>query len=81
MKNRFHFVFVIFCLTAVLVLTVYLRSIENHVFYKLCSTTAEQSRLKQQLWREQLRLENTINPAAIWQRLDESAYKDLLNRH
>jgi hypothetical protein len=32
--------------------------------------TAEQSRLKQQLWQKQLRLENLINPAAVSRRLD-----------
>jgi len=49
MRSRFHFVFVVFCLTAVSVLTVYLRSADNHVFYKLCSTNAEQDQLKQRL--------------------------------
>ncbi|MFA5251171.1 MAG: hypothetical protein WC454_01125 [Phycisphaerae bacterium] len=31
--------------------------------------TAEQNRLKQQLWQKQLRLENLISPAAVSHRL------------
>ena len=71
MKSLFCFVFVIFCFTAVLIFTVYLRGANNHIFYTLCTYTAEQSRLKQQLGNKQLRLEGLINPAAVSQRLDE----------
>lgn len=71
MKSHFRFVFVVFYLTAVLILTVYLRSADNHIFYKLCVHRAEQSRLKQQLGNKQLQLESLINPAAVSQRLDE----------
>ena len=71
MRSRFCFVFVVFYFTAVLILTISLRSADNRIFYKLCTINAEQSRLKQQLWQKQLRLENLINPAAVSQRLDE----------
>ena len=67
----FRFVFVIACVTTFLLLTVYLRSAENRVFYKLCKAVAEQNRLKQQLWQKQLQLESLINPAALSQRIDE----------
>ena len=70
MRSRFCFVFVVFCFTAVLILTIYLRSAENRIFYKLCTHRAEQSRLKQELGNKQLRLENLINPAALSNRLD-----------
>ena len=70
MRSRFCFVFVVFCFTAVLILTIYLRSADNRIFYKLCMHTTEQGRLKQQLWQKQLRLENLINPAAVSHRLD-----------
>jgi cytochrome c-type biogenesis protein CcmE len=70
MRSRFYFVFVVFCFTAVLILTIYLRSANNRIFYKLCTRTAEQGRLKQQLWQKQLRLENLINPAAVSRRLN-----------
>jgi len=72
MRFRFCFVFVIFYFTAVLILTVYLRSAGNRIFYKLCTVDAKQSRLKQQLWQRQLQLESLINPAAISERLNES---------
>ena len=71
MRLRFRSVFVVFFLTAVLILTVWLRIAENHCFYKLCAIGAEQNRLKQQLWQKQLELENLINPAAVSQRLGQ----------
>jgi hypothetical protein len=70
MRSRFCFVYVVFCFTAVLIFTVYLRSADNRIFYQLCVCTAEQNRLKQQLWQEQLLLENLINPASVSRRLD-----------
>jgi len=70
MSSRFCFVFVVFYLTAVLILTVSLRSADNRIFYKLCTYKAEQSQLKQELWQKQLRLEGLINPVAVSQHLD-----------
>jgi len=70
MRFRFCFVFVIFYFTAVLILTVSLRSADNRLFYKLCTVNSEQSRLKQKLWQKQLQLENLINPVAVSQRFD-----------
>lgn len=69
--SRFRFVFVTFYIAALLIFTVYLRSTNNRIFYKLSVTYAEQDHLKQQLWRKQLRLEGIVNPAAIEQRLGE----------
>lgn len=69
--RRLYFVFVVFYFTAILIFTVYLRSANNHIFYKLCAHKAEQGQLKQQLWQKQLQLESLINPAAVSQRLDE----------
>jgi len=71
MRFRFCFVFVIFYFTAVLILTVSLRSADNRLFYKLCTVNSEQGRLKQKLWQKQLQLENLINPVAVSQRFDE----------
>jgi len=71
MRYRFRFVFVVFCFTIILIFTVYLRSTENRVFYKLSTNDIKQSRLKQELWRKQLRVENLINPAAVQQRLGQ----------
>ncbi len=69
--SQFRLVFVVFCFTAVLIFTVYLRSANNRIFYELCEYNAEQSRLKQELGTKQLLLESLISPAAISQRLGE----------
>jgi hypothetical protein len=71
MCSRFCTIFVVFYFTAVLILTVHLRSADNRIFYKLCATYTKQNRMKQQLWQKQLRLENLINPAVVSQRLGQ----------
>lgn len=68
---RFRFVFVIFCLTAVMVFAVYLRGMNNRIFYELSKCRAEQVRLKQELSTKQLLLEKLINPSAISGSIDE----------
>ena len=68
--SRLYFVLVVFCFTAVLIFAVYLRSANNHIFYKLCACRNEQGRLKQELGTKQLLLEGFINPAAVSQRFD-----------
>ena len=65
MKSRFHFVFIIFCITVVLIVTVYIRNAENQQFYKICEIRAEQSRVGEQLCQKQLRLEGLLNPAVL----------------
>ncbi len=71
MVFRFRFVFVVFRFTAVLLLTVYLRSAGNRIFYEFCAVNAEQRQLRQQLGSKQLQLESLINPAAVSQQLGE----------
>ncbi len=71
MKSGFCFAFIIFCVTVILIFTVYLRSANDRIFYKLWTINIEQGRLKQELWHKQLRLEGLINPAAVALRLDE----------
>lgn len=68
---RFRFFFVIFCFTAFLIFTVYLRAANNHIFYQLYVCNAEQNWLKQQLGYRQLQLENLINPAAVYRYIEE----------
>jgi len=70
MNSQFRLVFVIFCLVAVLIFTVYLRNAENRIFYKLCLISVEQEHLKQKLWQKQLQIENMINPAAVSEKLN-----------
>jgi hypothetical protein len=71
MRVRFRFVFIVFWVTAILILTVHLRNINNRIFYELCVRRAEQGQLKQQLWQKQLQLESLINPAAVSRRLGQ----------
>jgi hypothetical protein len=74
--SRFRFFFVIFYLTAVLIFTVYLRGVNNRIFYEIRQCEAVQSRLRQELGTKQLRLEKLINPAAVSLRFDESNAAD-----
>jgi len=69
-RSQFRFVFVVLYLTAVLIISVYLRCIDHRNFYKVCRYQAERGRLKQQLMSKQLRLEGLLNPAAIAQRFE-----------
>ena len=68
---RFRFVFVVFYLTAVLILTVYLRSANDRVFYRLWMHRTERRQLRQQLGNKQLQLESLINPPAVSQHLGQ----------
>jgi len=61
----FRLIFVVFCFTSVSLFAVYLRSANNHIFYKLCIYKTEQSQLRQLLGNKQLQLESLINPAAV----------------
>ena len=70
MKFRFCFILVIFYFTAILILTVYLRSTDNRIFYELCTINTKQAQVKQQLWQKQLQLESLINPVAVSQHLE-----------
>ncbi|MEJ2704659.1 MAG: hypothetical protein P8Z79_19665 [Sedimentisphaerales bacterium] len=69
--SHFRFVFVVLCFTAVLIIAVYVRSVNNRLFYQICVCNAERERLKQDLGTKQLRLESLINPASLSQRLGQ----------
>jgi len=71
MRAGFSFVFVVFFVTAALIGAVSLRNANNCVFYKLCTVSAEQSRLRQQLWQKQLQWEALTNPGAIVRQLEQ----------
>ncbi len=68
---KFRFCVAAFCITAFLVLTVYLRTCEDRIFYQICKVATEQSRLKQQLWQKQLALEGLINLAALSEKIKD----------
>lgn len=74
--SHFRFVFVVFCFTAVLIVTVYMRNINNRLFYELCQYNAERDQLKQDLGAKQLRLESLINPASLSPRIPRTENED-----
>jgi hypothetical protein len=74
--SHFRFVFVVFCFTAVLIVAVYMRSVNNRLFYQLCQCNAERDQLKQDLGAKQLRLESLINPASLSQRVSRPEKDD-----
>jgi hypothetical protein len=69
--SRFRFVVVIFCLTATLILAVYLRSANNRVFYELSMQSERQRQLNKDLADKQLRLERLITPSAVSERIEQ----------
>ncbi len=69
--SRFRFVVVVFCLTASLILAVYLRSANNRVFYELSMQTERQKQLNKDLADKQLRLERLITPSAVSERIEQ----------
>jgi len=68
-----YFVYIIFFLTAVLIFTVYIRGAQRRVFYDICAVERKQHLLRQQLWQKQLRLEGSINPAALSEHFKEES--------
>ncbi len=69
MRPHFRFVFIVLFFTAVLVLAVYLRNVNNRMFYQLYTIEMEQSWLVQELTQKQLEVESMINPAAVSERI------------
>ena len=72
MRFPFRFIYVVIFFTAVLIGTVYLRNADNRVCFKLYKLDIRQSRLKQQLWQKQLRVENLLNPALITEGMNQN---------
>lgn len=54
-----------------MVFAVYLRGVNNRIFYELSKCKAEQARLMQELGTKQLLLEKLINPSAILRSISE----------
>lgn len=72
MVLRIYIVIVIFCVTALLIFTAYLRGINNRIFYRFYQCRLVENRLKQQLGNKQIQVEGLINPASVWKSLDRS---------
>ncbi|MEN6428614.1 MAG: hypothetical protein ABFD90_11665 [Phycisphaerales bacterium] len=65
------FVLVVFFFAATLIVAVYLRDANRHVFYTLQTYKIEQGRLRQELWQKQLIVESLINPASVSRQQEE----------
>jgi len=71
MDSAIRYICVIICITAMLIVAVYLRSVEDCTVYNICNIESERKRLTEQLWQKQLRLETLINPAAISEKIQQ----------
>ena len=68
--------YVVFCFVAILVLAIFLRDANSHMFYLSRTYRVDYEQLRQQLWKKQLLLENKTHPGAIIQRLEKSQQPD-----
>jgi len=68
--HRVYFIIVVFVITAVLVGAVYVRSVNNRMYYKFSVCKAEQNRIRQQLGKAQIQVESLISPASVWRSID-----------
>ena len=69
MVARLCFVYMTFCLVAILVLAIFLRDENSRMFYTLRMGRVEKKQLEVQLWQKQLQLENSTNPEEVERRL------------
>ena len=70
MDSAIRYIFATICIAAMLIVAVYLRSVEDSTVYQICNIQSERRRLTEQLWQKQLRLEMLINPAAITEKIE-----------
>lgn len=71
MFSRARLRFIIFFLTAAVILTIHLRMSASRLFHSYRLAQVQQERLRQQLWRKQLELEGLMQPQRIYQQLSE----------
>ena len=69
MVSRSRLRFVIFFLTAVLILTIHLRMSASRLFHRYRLAEVQRDRLTQQLWEKQLELEALIQPQRVMEQL------------
>lgn len=70
--SRSRLIFIVFYLTAVLILTVLLRTNSSRIFKNFRTAIVTQDRLKQQLWHRELKMASLTTPAEISRRVNES---------
>jgi hypothetical protein len=62
-------IFIVFYVTAVLIVSVHLRTESSRLFNRCRVGIATEKRLKQQLWEKQLQLERLTNPQEVQRHL------------
>jgi len=73
--SRARLIFIVFYLSAVLIVTVHLRVASSQSFNRCRSAMVNQTRLKQQLWQKQLQLESLMNPREVYKHIDRDNKK------
>jgi len=73
MFSRARLRFILFFLTAALVVTVHLRMSASRLFHQYRLAQVEQTQLRRQLWHKQLELEGLIQPQQVYEQLSEEA--------
>ncbi len=71
MFSRARLRFIIFFLTAALILTIHLRTSASRLFHQARLAQVQQDQLTQQLWKKQLELEGLTQPQRVLERLSE----------
>lgn len=74
--SRPRLIFIIFFMTAVLIIAVSTRTTSRRIFFKYRKAFVAQKRLKQQLWHKQLTLASMTTPTEISRRLKKSGDDD-----
>jgi hypothetical protein len=71
MFSRARLRFIIFFLTAALILTIHLRTSASRLFHRARLAQVQQNQMTQQLWKKQLELESLTQPQAVMKHLSE----------
>jgi hypothetical protein len=71
MFSRARLRFIIFFLTAALILTIHLRTSASRLFHRARLAQVQQNQKTQQLWKKQLELESLTQPQAVMKHLSE----------
>lgn len=69
MFSRARLRFIIFFLTAALILTIHLRISASRLFHQYRLAQVRQDQLKQQLWQKQIELESLLQPQKVYQQV------------
>ncbi len=69
MFSRARLRFVVFFLTAALIVTVHLRISASRLFYQARQAQILQNQLRQQLWKKQIELEGLLQPQKVFRTL------------